>query len=256
MPRSTRPGFPTRATARAALKALHESVALLKSGRICGVVTGPVCKRTLAEIGFPHPGQTEFFAKSFGVDDVAMVLTGRRLTVGLVTAHIPFREVRRHLRRPAIVRTGRLLHDFLFRRGRRSPRIAVAGLNPHAGESGVLGNEEIDVVAPAVRALQSEFPDAFTGPLPPDTMFRRVVAGEFDAALCLYHDQGLIPLKLLDFDNAVNVTAGLPFARTSPDHGTAFDIAGRGIADPSSFIAAVNLAAELTAPQAAQRSLP
>jgi 4-hydroxythreonine-4-phosphate dehydrogenase len=251
--RDTRPGHPTLATARVALKALHESVALLKSGRICGVVTGPVCKHTLAEIGFPHPGQTEFFAECFGIDDFTMVLTGRRLTVGLVTSHIPFGEVRRRLRPRAIVRSGRLLHGFLRRRGRRSPRIAVAGLNPHAGENGVLGRDEIEVVEPAVRELRREFGDAFAGPLPPDTMFRRVADGEFDAALSLYHDQGLIPVKLLDFDNAVNVSAGLPFARTSPDHGTAFDIAGRGLADPSSFIAAVNLAAELAAPDPGRR---
>jgi 4-hydroxythreonine-4-phosphate dehydrogenase len=247
IPAGTVPGRPTAATALTALHALEESVALLKAGVIAGVVTGPVSKHALAAVGFAHPGQTEFFADAFGIKNFAMLLTGRRLTVGLVTWHVPLLEVSRHLSAAEIIRVGRLVHGFLRSRGMPAPRIAVAGLNPHAGENGLLGREEIEIVAPAVDALQAEFDNNFAGPFAADTLFHRAAAGEFDAVLCLYHDQGLIPLKLLDFDNAVNVTLGLPIVRTSPDHGTAFEIAGRGVAQATSFIAAVNLAAELTA---------
>ncbi|MGI8601685.1 MAG: 4-hydroxythreonine-4-phosphate dehydrogenase PdxA [Verrucomicrobiales bacterium] len=252
VPPGTVPGRPTPASARAAWDALKDAAGLLNSGEIAAVVTGPVSKHALAEIGFPHPGQTEFFAKALGANDYAMLLTGRRLTVALVTWHIPLAEVSRQLRLSEVVRVGRLLYSFLRTRGIEVPRIAVPGLNPHAGENGLLGREEIETVAPSVAALQQEFGRAFTGPIAADTLFHRTVSGEFDAVLCLYHDQGLIPLKLLDFDNAVNVTLGLPVVRTSPDHGTAFDIAGRGRASPESFISATNLAAELTVARLAQ----
>jgi 4-hydroxythreonine-4-phosphate dehydrogenase len=247
IPDGTIAGKPTAATARAAMAALDESVALLKSGVIAGVVTGPVSKHALAAVGFRHPGQTEFFADAFDEKNFAMLLTGRRLTVGLVTWHIPLAEVARHLSVAEIVRIGRLVRAFVLARGVVAPRLAVAGLNPHAGEGGMLGREEIEIISPAVDALREEFGSEFAGPFAPDTLFHRAVAGEFDAVVCLYHDQGLIPLKLLDFDNAVNVTLGLPIVRTSPDHGTAFDIAGRGLARADSLVAAANLAAELTA---------
>jgi 4-hydroxythreonine-4-phosphate dehydrogenase len=173
-----------------------------------------------------------------------MLLTGAGLTVALVTTHIPFRAVPENLRTGEIVRVGSLLANFLARRGKG--RIAVAGLNPHAGESGAFGREEIELIAPAVSQLRQLHPAVHvSGPLSPDTVFHRAVTGEFDAVLCMYHDQGLIPLKLHAFDEGVNVTLGLPFPRTSPDHGTAFAIAGQGIARPDSMIAALRLAVEL-----------
>lgn len=240
------PGQPTEASASAAFDALEEAVARAKAGEFSAVVTGPVSKRQMHAVGFDFPGQTEFFAERTGTENFAMCLTGGALTVGLVTAHVPLKDVPGLLSIHEIVRVGGLLADFERRRGKASPRIAVAGLNPHAGENGDLGHEEIDIVAPAVAELQATQADAtFTGPLPPDTVFFRAAAGEFDAVLCMYHDQGLIPLKLHAFDAGVNVTLGLPFPRTSPDHGTAFEIAGRGIARPDSMIAAIRLAAEL-----------
>ena len=237
-----RPGEPTPATARAARAALEESARLLRAGDIAAVVTGPIHKARMQAEGFAFPGQTEFFAARAGVKNFAMCLTGGALTVALVTAHIPLREVATLLSASEIIRVGKLLAAFLTTRLGREPRIAVAGLNPHAGESGTLGREEITVIAAALTHLPAP---AFTGPLSPDTVFNRAIAGEFDGVLCMYHDQGLIPLKLHAFDSGVNVTLGLPSPRTSPDHGTAFEIAGKNLARPDSMIAALNLAAEL-----------
>ena len=207
----------------------------------------------MAEIGFAFPGQTEFFAARSGTANYAMLLTGGTITVALVTTHVPLRDVPASLKTSEIVRVGHLLDNFLRRRGKTSPRIAVAGLNPHAGESGKIGREEIEIIAPALRELQSAIGDQpsaiFDGPISPDTLFFHLANGKWDAALCMYHDQGLIPLKLHAFHSGVNVTLGLPFPRTSPDHGTAFDIAGKGIARPDSMIAAINLAAELAQKQ-------
>jgi len=182
-----------------------------------------------------------------------MCLTGGKLTVALVTSHIPLAKVSGALKQSEIVRVGLLLAEFLQRRGINLPRIAVAGLNPHAGESGKIGREEIEIIAPAISELNSSHvtrhtSHVFSGPHSPDTVFHRTVEGEFDAVLCMYHDQGLIPLKLHGFHNGVNTTLGLPFPRTSPDHGTAFEIAGKGIAKPDSMIAAINLAVQLAAP--------
>jgi 4-hydroxythreonine-4-phosphate dehydrogenase len=197
-------------------------------------------------VGFEFPGQTEFFAERTSTKNHAMCLTGGALTVALVTAHVPLKDVPGLLSVEEIVRVGKLLADFSRQRGIVRPRIAVAGLNPHAGEGGDLGREEIDMIAPAISALRDFDPDSiYSGPWPPDTLFFRAVAGDFDGVLCMYHDQGLIPLKLHAFDAGVNVTLGLPFPRTSPDHGTAFEIAGRGIARPDSMIAAIRLAVEL-----------
>jgi 4-hydroxythreonine-4-phosphate dehydrogenase len=207
-----------------------------------------VSKNALHEIGFSFPGQTEFFAERAGVRDFAMCLTGGGLTVALVTAHVPMRDVARLLTRCEIVRVGGLLAGFLQSTLRPDPRIAVAGFNAHAGEGGDIGREEIETIAPAVADLQGSGAAEFTGPHPPDTVFRRALAGEFDGVLCMYHDQGLIPLKLHAFDEGVNVTLGLPFVRTSPDHGTAFDIAGKGIARPDSMISAIRLAARMVKP--------
>jgi len=243
------PGKPTDASARAAIDALESAATRLRKGELAGVVTGPVCKSSLHKAGYPFPGQTEFFAERAGTADFAMCLTGGRLTVALVTAHVPLRDVFPLLNAPEITRVGRLLHGFLQQRGIACPRIAVAGLNPHAGEDGDLGREEIDIIAPAVRFLESSMPGVFSGPYAPDTVFHRAAGGEFDAVLCMYHDQGLIPLKLHAFDSGVNITLGLPFVRTSPDHGTAFAIAGKGVARHDSMLAAIHLAAELVAGQ-------
>jgi len=237
------PGKPTRESALAAAWALEESARRCLSREWCGVVTGPVCKNAMHAAGFKFPGQTEFFAERAGVLNFAMCLTGGPLTVALVTAHVPLARVAGLLDRAEIVRVGKLLRDFLVSRGISQPRIAVAGLNPHAGEGGDIGTEEIEVVAPAVTELAAH--GAFTGPHAPDTVFHRAVGGEFDGVLCMYHDQGLIPLKLLAFHEGVNVTLGLPFVRTSPDHGTAFDIAGKGVARCDSMRAALRLAAEM-----------
>ncbi len=240
------PGQPDETTARAAIAALEESVALLKSGGIAAVVTAPISKDHLAGYGFDFPGQTEFYAARFDCRDYEMCLTGPHLTVGLVTIHEPLRNVPDLLTTAEIVRHGKLLAAFCRQRGKASPRIAVAGLNPHAGERGRMGTEEMTIIQPAVDALNLAGEGAsFHGPLPPDTLFYHAARGQYDAVLCMYHDQGLIPLKLLDFDEAVNLTLGLPVIRTSPDHGTAFDIAGKGIASPASMIAAINLAGEL-----------
>jgi 4-hydroxythreonine-4-phosphate dehydrogenase len=244
-------GVPSLETGRAAGAALEEAVTLARRGELDAVVTGPVHKARMYEAGFKFPGQTEFFVERCGIKNFAMCLTGGKITVALVTTHIPLREVPSALKQSEIVRVGLLLADFLCCRSKSSPRIAVAGLNPHAGESGKIGREEIEIIAPAVTEL-SRSPitghrsqATFTGPLSPDTVFHRAIEGGFDAVLCMYHDQGLIPLKLHAFHNGVNVTLGLPFPRTSPDHGTAFEIAGKGIARPDSMIAAINLAVEL-----------
>jgi 4-hydroxythreonine-4-phosphate dehydrogenase len=242
-------GQPNRATAQAARDALEEAARLALRGEIDAVVTAPIHKAGMYEIGFQFPGQTEFFAERCGVENFAMLLTGGKLTVALATVHLPLREVPAALKTGEIVRVGLLLRDFLRRRGLPTPRIAVAGLNPHAGESGALGTEEREIIEPAVRSLQSANDNLksaiFFGPFSPDTIFYHAANGDWDAVLCMYHDQGLIPLKLHAFHSGVNVTLGLPFPRTSPDHGTAFNIAGTNVARPDSMIAAINLAVEL-----------
>jgi 4-hydroxythreonine-4-phosphate dehydrogenase len=246
-------GKPNDTTARAALNALEESAARAKAGEVAAVVTGPVSKMRLQNIGFPFPGQTEFFADRWNSPNHAMCLTGSKLTVALVTAHIPLNQVSGALHPAEIIRVGALLAEFLRRVSAENamPRIAVAGLNPHAGEGGALGREEIQLIGPAVTALQSEHGHlaGFSGPFSPDTVFNRAISGEFDGVLCMYHDQGLIPLKLHAFDEGVNVTLGLPFPRTSPDHGTAFELAGKNLARPDSMIAAIQLAAKLVESQ-------
>src|SRR5206468_4288461 len=234
---------------RAAATALEEAVTLARRGQLDAIVTGPVHKARMYEAGFKFPGQTEFFAERCGVKNFAMCLTGGKITVALITTHIPLSKVSRALKQSEIVRVGLLLANFLGSRSKNRPRIAVVGLNPHAGESGRIGREEIEIINPAVEELNrspiTDHRSLFSGPHPPDTVFHRAVAGEFDAVLCMYHDQGLIPLKLHAFHEGVNVTLGLPFPRTSPDHGTAFEIAGKRIARPDSMIAAINLAVEL-----------
>jgi 4-hydroxythreonine-4-phosphate dehydrogenase len=248
-------GKPNPAGARAALSALEEAATLALAGEIDAVVTAPIHKAAMYEVGFQFSGQTEFFAARCGVQNFAMLLTGAGLTVALVTTHIPLASVPENLRTHEIVRVGSLLADFLAHRG-GGCRIAVAGLNPHAGESGALGREEIEIIAPAIAQLNlaslvtQPSPPPFSGPFSPDTVFHRAAEGEFDAVLCMYHDQGLIPLKLHAFHEGVNVTLGLPFPRTSPDHGTAFAIAGQGIARADSMTAAIRVAVELVTARA------
>lgn len=237
------PGVPTEMTARAAFEHLEMAAAALKEGRIDAVVTAPVCKEGLHRVGFPFPGQTEFFANRLGVANFAMCLSGKHLTVGLCTTHLALAEVAHLLSAEEIVRVGKLLAGFKRRMGIPHPRLAVAGLNPHNGEAGAFGCEESSIIAPAVAALRAELPWAEVyGPCVPDVVYRAAAQGTYDAIVAPYHDQALIPLKLLDFDNAVNATIGLPRLRVSPDHGTAFDIAGKGVADSSSTRRAFHVA--------------
>jgi 4-hydroxythreonine-4-phosphate dehydrogenase len=240
-----RPGEPDSEGARCAIASLEMAVGLARSGAASGLVTGPVSKICLYEIGFTHPGQTEFIAERCGISphNAVMMLAGPSLRVVPMTTHVPLAEVAANLCVDLLVRKGRatakgLIRDF----GIARPRIAFAGFNPHSGESGALGREEIDIIAPAVAELRSEGIDA-TGPFAADAMFHKRARSTYDAALCCYHDQALIPLKTLHFDDGVNMTLGLPIVRTSPDHGTAFDIAGKGLAEPGAMIAAIKMAA-------------
>jgi len=245
--KGARGGRPDARSAMGAIAALEEAARFARAGEIAAVVTGPIHKARAQQAGFGFPGQTEYFAARWRVKNFAMCLTGGALTVALVTAHIPLAEVAGALRGREIVRVGALLAEFVRARLGRAVRLAVAGLNPHAGESGALGCEEIEIIAPAVAKLCAQWGRRakFEGPISPDTVFHRAAQGEFDGVLCMYHDQGLIPLKLHAFDAGVNVTLGLPFPRTSPDHGTAFEIAGKHLARPDSMIAAIQLACEM-----------
>ena len=242
----SRPGHPTLEGARNSLDALELAVGLTRSGAAAAIVTGPVSKAQLYSIGFTHPGQTEFVAERCGIagEMVAMMLAGPTLRTVPVTTHIALKDVPGALSAELIVAKGRTVVRALRRLfGIERPRLAVAGLNPHAGEDGALGREEIDLVIPAIERLREEEAEV-TGPHPPDTMFHARARAKYDAALCLYHDQALVPLKTLHFDEGVNMTLGLPVVRTSPDHGTAFDIAGQGKANPSAMIAALRMAAD------------
>lgn len=240
-------GKPTRRGAEMALCALKESVALLHRGEIQAVVNAPVSKEWLARVGFTFPGQTEFYANSFGKKpgEVTMVMIGPRLRVALASTHLPLIEAVRQLNQHSIFRAGRHLQEILRRLGVKKPKIAVCGLNPHAGEGGLFGREETKIVRPAISRLCRSAGGDFVGPESPDTVFRRAAEGEFDGVVALYHDQALIPAKLLDFATTVNLTAGLPIVRCSPDHGTAFSLAGKGKANVESLLAAIRLAGQL-----------
>jgi 4-hydroxythreonine-4-phosphate dehydrogenase len=251
------PGEPDQTSAPAALAAIHRAVADVGAGDAAAIVTNPVAKNVLYRSGFAEPGHTEYLAKlaqaaagpaSHPVTlHPVMMLWSPELAVVPVTIHLPLREVVARLSADLIVQTGRIVaRDLIARFGLAHPRLVVAGLNPHAGEDGALGREDIDVVQPAVEQLRTDGIDA-RGPLPADTLFHAAARASYDVVLAMYHDQALIPVKTLAFDHAVNVTLGLPFIRTSPDHGTAFDIAGSGRADPASLIAAIALAARLAA---------
>lgn len=237
------PGCPTEQTARAALEHLELAAEALRTGRIDAIVTAPICKEALHRLGFNYPGQTEFFADRLGVRNFAMCLTGRHITVALCTTHVALADVARLLHADEIVRVGKLLADFLLCTGRKSPHIALAGLNPHNGENGAFGDEESRLILPALAQLKAQCPEVkFSGPCVPDCVYRDAALGLYDGVVAPYHDQALIPLKLIDFDNAVNATIGLPRLRVSPDHGTAFSIAGQGKANPASTLRAFELA--------------
>jgi len=247
---SAKPGHPDRSSAPAAIASIRRAVADVIAGQAVAIVTNPVAKNVLYRSGFAEPGHTEFLATL--VQEATqktlrpvMMLWSPELAVVPVTIHLPLKEVFQHLSTELVVETGRIVARDLATRFRiPRPRLAVAGLNPHAGENGSLGEEDRAIIAPAVTRLIAEGIDA-RGPLPADSLFSKQARQTYDAALCMYHDQALIPIKTLAFDHAVNVTLGLPFVRTSPDHGTAFDIAGTGTADPTSLIAALRLAARL-----------
>jgi len=259
------PGRPNLASAAAQLAALEAATADALGGKIAALCTAPISKDWIARVGFAFPGHTEYLADRARVEDFAMMLAGPRLRVVLATTHVALRDVATRLTPSDITRAAVLGARALARSfGIARPRVAVAGLNPHAGEAGRFGDEETRVVAPAIAAARAQLaapegggggqaredghgpcPAELSGPHPPDTVFRQAALGAYDAVVALYHDQGLIPVKLLHFEDAVNVTLGLPFVRTSPDHGTAYDIAGTNRADPSSFLAALDLAARL-----------
>jgi 4-hydroxythreonine-4-phosphate dehydrogenase len=278
LPRPAAPGRPDPANAAAVIGSIRRAVELAMAGEAAAVVTNPIQKKVLIDAGFAHAGHTEYLGELAGPGHKPVMMLAcpgrpaRRppssasrkqgapqdgapgLRVVPVTVHVPLAEALRLLTTERIVATARataqaLRQDF----GLAAPRLAVAGVNPHAGEDGALGREDAEIVAPAVAALQAEGIDA-RGPLSPDTLFHEAARARYDAAICMYHDQALIPLKTLDFFGGVNITLGLPFVRTSPDHGTAPDIAGKGIANPASLMAALRLAHEMAARRAAARA--
>ena len=239
---SARPGQPDPANAASIVESIERAVADVVAGRADALVTCPIAKKPLYDAGFAYPGHTEFLGHLAGGARPVMMLAGPHLRAVPVTVHIALAEVPRRLTTQAIVETAAITAaDLVEKFGIARPRLAVAGLNPHAGEDGAMGREDENVVRPAVEALRRQGIDA-RGPLPADTMFHARALETYDAAICMYHDQALIPAKALAFDETVNVTLGLPFIRTSPDHGTAFDIAGKGLARPDSLIAALKMA--------------
>jgi 4-hydroxythreonine-4-phosphate dehydrogenase len=245
LPAAPQPGIPDRRNAPAVLHAIELAVTLCRNGTAAALVTNPIHKAALYDAGFTHPGHTEFLAALCDVPRPVMMLASERLRVVPVTIHVALRRAIELLNTDLIVETARITaQDLRDKFGIAKPRLALAGLNPHAGESGSMGEEDAAIVAPAVARLRSMGIDA-RGPLPPDTMFHAEARQTYDAAICMYHDQALIPIKTLDFDSGVNVTLGLPIIRTSPDHGTAFDIAGKGTAKPDSLIAALKMAATM-----------
>ncbi len=240
-----RPGRPTPEGAKVAWAAMERAAAGCGTGEFSGVVTGPVSKEALARVGYEFPGQTEFFAARWG-GEPTMAFSGGRLRVVLLTWHIPLREVPSRLTAPNFARSIAAADELARAEGIVEPRIGVCGINPHAGEAGLLGREEIDVIEPILAPLRGRYP-GLSRCEPGDTLFGRHLRGEFDVVLAIYHDQGLAPLKVIDFDQSVNITLGLPHVRTSPDHGTAFGIAGQGKASITSFSNAVALARRLVA---------
>ncbi len=251
-------GEPALDDAAQTVRAIETAADLIRAGEAGGMVTNPIAKEVLQRAGFPHPGHTEFLGelaqRAFDAQNVrpVMLLWSETLAVVPATIHVPLTQVPKLLTRELLIDTGRIVaHDFAARFGLESPRLAFTGLNPHAGESGHMGREEIDIIAPAIAELRKQGIDA-RGPFPADTLFHQAARQNYDVVIGMYHDQALIPIKTLAFDSGVNVTLGLPFVRTSPDHGTAFDIAPDGKADPTSLIAALHLGRRLVEAEAAQ----
>ncbi len=242
------PGVPTPENAQGVIDVIAQAVALVQSGAASAVCTAPINKKALKDgAGFAYPGHTEYLAALAGVDNVVMMLAAPALRVVPVTIHIAIADVPAALTTDLLEQTIRITHAGLVRDfGLPAPRIAVAGLNPHAGEGGAMGHEDMRLISPVLARLAAEGMQ-ITGPLPADTMFHPRARARYDVAICMYHDQALIPIKTVDFDGGVNVTLGLPFVRTSPDHGTAYDIAGQGMAEPSSLIAALRMARDMAA---------
>jgi len=242
-----KPGQPSARTGRQAGAFIEKAVELCRDGRVQAMATAPISKEALQAAGYPDTGHTSLLGRLLGAPRPVMMLAGQRLKVVLATIHVALRDVPGLLSPEAITHAGLVAEQDLRRYfGLKSPRLAVAALNPHAGENGLFGDEEARIIAPAVAALAAAGVQA-SGPHPPDTVFWRAARGEFDLVLCMYHDQGLIPLKLLHFEDGVNVTLGLPIIRTSVDHGTAYDLAGSGKAHPGSLKAAIKMAAEMAA---------
>jgi len=250
-PQSATPGTPSSANAQAVIDVITRAVNLAQSGQAAGVCTAPIAKKVLVEhAGFAYPGHTEYLAALGGVATSVMMLAAAELKVVPATIHIPLHKVPGALTQEHLETTLRIVHASLIRDfGVFAPRIAVTGLNPHAGEGGLLGAEDDAVIRPVCAALRSEGMD-ITDPMPADTMFHAAARQTYDVAVAMYHDQALIPIKTLAFDRGVNITLGLPFVRTSPDHGTAFNIAGKGVADPTSLIEAIKMAHDIAASRA------
>ena len=239
------PGQSTPDSAKAAIKSLEMAVKDLKEGQVDVLVTAPINKRAMNEEGFCNTGHTEYLQREFGADDVTMIMVSEQIKIGVVTGHIPLRDVPKSLTRDSILGKLRIMKDSLLRDfGVTDPKIAVLGLNPHCGDGGLLGDEEQNIILPAVQAAQAEGIQAF-GPYSPDGFFGLGNYSRFDATLAMYHDQGLAPFKALAFSDGVNYTAGLPIVRTSPDHGTAYDMAGRDEADPRSMMSAIYTAIDI-----------
>jgi 4-hydroxythreonine-4-phosphate dehydrogenase len=238
------PGRPDGANAAAVIASIERAVRLVQAGEALAVVTNPIAKSVLYSAGFQYPGHTEFLGALTGCDLPVMMLANDYLRVVPVTVHVSLRDALEMLTTTLIVDTAVVVAEAMRRAGIAAPRLGIAGLNPHAGEDGAMGSEEARIIVPAMQQLRAAGIDV-RGPYPPDTMFTPAARAGYDVAVCMYHDQALIPLKTLDVASGVNVTLGLPIVRTSPDHGTAFDIAGKGVADPSSLIGALRLAKEM-----------
>ena len=234
----------SRGAGRAVVKYITKAVELALNKEVDGIVTAPISKESLSMAGYAWPGHTELLAELTGARDFAMMFVSRKLKVILCTIHIPLKDVPQRITKSGVAGTIRLGLKGCEMMGTKSPKIAVAGLNPHAGESGVIGKEESRSIIPAIKAVKREGGNV-SGPYPPDVVFHKAYNGEFDLVVCMYHDQGLIPFKMLAFDTGVNMTVGLPIIRTSPDHGTAFDIAWQNRAEPTSMIEAIKLATKM-----------
>jgi len=253
-PEACRPGFPSADGGRAAVESILKAIEYAMAGELHAMVTAPISKEAIQQAGFSYEGHTELLAERTGTKAYAMMLVSGRLRALHVSGHCSVKEACERVKRERVLEVIRLGQQALQGLGIQEPKIAVAGLNPHAGEGGLFGKEELDEIAPAIEAAISEGINA-SGPYPSDTVFYRARQGEFDAVIAMYHDQGHIPLKVFGFHRGVNVTVGLPILRTSPDHGTAFDIAGKGVADPGSFLHAIALAAKLARSKAQRTAI-